>query len=95
MKDKLTKTNCGDFEGNSLPPKYIRMPGSRGRCPYSGLSRSTLYRLSVACHENNWRPPVRSIKLKTRNLGKMGCRLIDAVSLFDFLDEHGSENEDN
>jgi hypothetical protein len=66
-------------------PKYIRMPRGNGRCPMSGLSRSTLYRLAVPCHENNWRSVVRSKKLRASGSGNKGCRLIEVASLLEYL----------
>jgi hypothetical protein len=65
--------------------KYIRMPKPNKRCELSGLSRSTLYRLCVPCAENNWRPPVRSIRVKTKVDGRTGCRLIDTESMLAYL----------
>lgn len=73
------------MENNPHPqPGYIRLPKSGGRCPYTGLSRTTLLELSVPCRRNGFKPAVESIHLKRRS-AQRGIRLINRASLFDYL----------
>lgn len=64
-------------------PEWIRLP-VKGRCPYTGLSRSTLYNLVSASAANDCRPPVKSIVLRRRGAAR-GVRLISYDSLMDYL----------
>ena len=64
-------------------PEWIRFP-SKGKCPYSGLSRSTLYNLVGANESNNHRPQVKSILLRRRG-GAGGVRLISYDSLMAYI----------
>jgi hypothetical protein len=66
-------------------PTYIRLPPPRGRCPYTGLSRSGLADICVPNKSNNFRPPVRSIFLRKGEFAKHGVRLIDFSSLMNYL----------
>lgn len=63
---------------------YIRLPKPGGRCPYTGLSRTTLVELSVPCHRNGFKPPVLSKHLRRPGAQK-GIRLVDRDSLFGYL----------
>jgi len=65
-------------------PEWIRLP-EKGRCPYTGLSRSVLYNLVAPCAENGHKPPVRSVSLRRKGCVR-GVRLIDYRSLLAFLD---------
>lgn len=71
--------------GEHQRPRWIRLPKTGMRCPYSGLSRSKLNQLVLATEANDYRPLVRS---KSCNQpGKIrGVRLIDYISLMDYLD---------
>jgi hypothetical protein len=68
----------------TVQPSWIRLPRT-GRCPFCGLTRSSLYALITGSN-----PPVRSIVL--RRPGKHhGIRLID----FDSLNRHFESQTDN
>lgn len=68
-------------------PKFLRLPKGKVRCPYSGLTRSMMDSLVRPCAANKFRPPVRSSRLKQAGTaGRRGAVLIDAESLFEFLD---------
>lgn len=64
-------------------PEWIRLP-KKGRCPYTGLSRSSLSSLIIPCAANNHRPPVKSVCLRARGAAR-GIRLISYDSLMDYL----------
>ena len=67
--------------------EFVRMPKAKERDPLFGLSRSYINNLVLACRENGYRPPVRSIVLR-RPGAKTGVRLVDVVSLRQFLLQH-------
>lgn len=64
--------------------EYIRLPKPRGRCPYTGLSRTKLFELATPCRRNGFKPVVESKHLK-RPGAQRGIRLINLSSLFDYL----------
>ena len=68
---------------NEKHPEWIRLP-VKGKCPYSALSRSTLYNLISASASNGYRPPVKSIVLRRRGAAR-GVRLISYDSLMEYL----------
>lgn len=61
-------------------PEWIRLPKSGTKCPYAGLSRSTLNALILG---NN--PPVKSRSVKKRHAVR-GVRLINLRSLLEFIE---------
>ena len=65
-------------------PKTIRLPASGQRCPYTGLSRSSLNNLILPCLLNGFKPPVKSYALRRRNAIR-GVRLICYDSLMQHL----------
>ena len=65
-------------------PDFIRLPKPGGRCPHTGLSRSSLYELIVPSKRNGYRPPVKSRHIKGPGAMR-GIRLIHYVSLIEFL----------
>lgn len=69
-------------------PEWIRLP-VKGRCPYTGLSRSMLYTLISPCPENGHKPPVRSISLRRKGCVR-GARLIDLQSLMAYLESQAA-----
>jgi hypothetical protein len=73
-----------EISSQSSKPEWIRLP-TKGRCAYTGLSRSTLYTLIAPCEANGHRPPVRSVSLRRRGNTK-GVRLIYLQSLLDYLE---------
>lgn len=64
---------------------YIRLPAPGSRCPFTGLSRTTLNNLILPNTANGHRPLVASKILKGR-YAKRGIRLIRLRSLLDYLD---------
>lgn len=65
-------------------PEWLRLPAPGRRCPYTGLSRTTLNELILGNEKNERRPPVRSVMMKKRGALR-GIRLIDYDSLMQFL----------
>ncbi|MBC2594427.1 hypothetical protein H5P28_09175 [Ruficoccus amylovorans] len=65
-------------------PEFIRLPQPGARCPYTGLSRSTLNELILPSGVNQHKPPVKSVVQKKRNAIR-GIRLIHYASLIDYL----------
>jgi hypothetical protein len=72
-------------EPDTFPaPLFIRIPRSGTRCPYCGLSRSSLDRLTRPQAANNFQPPVKS-KLYQLSGVVAKARLIDFASLKAYL----------
>ena len=71
-------------------PEYTRIPTAGGRCPITGLSRSSVLKLIYATAENGHKPPVHSFALKKKG-GFRGARLISVASLIDYIESHGAE----
>lgn len=67
-----------------LHPVWIRLPAPGRRCPYTGLSRTSLAELCTACHANGGEPLVVSTVVKKRNAIR-GIRLISFDSLMAYL----------
>jgi len=78
MIDALSNSEQG------IRPEFIRLPKPGQRCPYTGLSRSSLNELILPCSANDFRPPVRSVVQKKRHATR-GIRLVHFVSLTDYL----------
>lgn len=73
--------------GGRPPAEFLRLPPPGQRCPFTGLTRSFLNNLILPTEKNGHKPPVRSFVLRQR--GKQtGVRLIDGVSLFDYIRRH-------
>lgn len=66
------------------PPEFIRLPRTRQRCPYTGLSRSGLNNLIMPCKANGGFPPVESVSDRKRGALR-GPRLIVFASLMEYL----------
>lgn len=64
-------------------PEWLRLP--KGRCPFTGLSRSTLYELVGETKANGYRPQVKSIVIRKRGAAR-GIRLISYDSLMAYLE---------
>ena len=82
-----------------VKPEWIRLPLPSARCPYTGLSRTTLTELSVPCEANGRKPPVESKLLRKRG-SLRGIRLLNYDSLMAYLhalpnasDEEGGMEE--
>lgn len=65
-------------------PEFIRLPPPGSRCPYTGLSRSTLNQLILATEANGFTPPVRSHVLRKKG-AKTGVRLVVFSDLLNFI----------
>ncbi|TSJ77534.1 hypothetical protein FPL22_11675 [Rariglobus hedericola] len=62
----------------------MRLPKAGVKCPYTGLSRTTLNELCLPCAANDFRPVIRSAVVKRRGALR-GVRLINVDSLFAHL----------
>ncbi len=65
-------------------PEWIRLPSPKVKCPFTGLSRSTLYQLVGHTEANGFKPPVKSIVIRKRGAAR-GVRLISYDSLMAYL----------
>ncbi len=65
-------------------PEFIRLPKPGTRCPFSGLSRTSLGELTIPGPANDYKPPVKSHLLKKRGAVR-GIRLVDYDSLIAYL----------
>ena len=88
---KATVAAATEAKPPTSKPEWIRFP-SKGRCPYTGLSRSYLYTLVTACEANGHRPRVRSVSLRRRG-SVHGVRLIELQSLLDYLESQDAETK--
>ncbi|KAB2910643.1 MAG: hypothetical protein F9K30_22405 [Dechloromonas sp.] len=61
-------------------PEWLRLPAPRARCPFTGLSRSTLNGLTIPGPANDGTPPVKNVVLRKRGALR-GIRLIGYDSL--------------
>lgn len=68
----------------TVKPEWLRLPAPGSRCPFTGLSRSTLYELTLAGPANEGRAPVKSVVLRKRGALR-GIRLINYDSLMQYL----------
>jgi hypothetical protein len=60
------------------------LPLKGERCPYSNLSRTTLFELCAPCPVNDFKPPVESRVIKKRH-AQRGIRIIRYTSLMAYL----------
>jgi hypothetical protein len=65
-------------------PEFIRLPLPGARCPYTGLSRTSLAELCAPCPANDNRPPVKSVVIRKRGALR-GIRLVSYDSLMAHL----------
>jgi len=83
------KTQTTDASVGTPPkPEWIRLPAPGHRCPYTGLSRSTLNELTIPGPANGNKPPVKSVVLRKRGAVR-GIRLLNYDSLMQYLAELG------
>lgn len=75
------------LESFTQPIVLLRIP-TKGKCPVSGLCRTTLY--SLTSGEN---PPVETIKFSDKSTKARGGRYIVARSLFLYLLKHGKTRD--
>ena len=87
--EKTSAPAAAPATDHSAAPEFIRLPVRR-KCPYTGLSRAKLYQLISPCAENQFRPPVKSVSLRTPGAVK-GVRLIHYASLLGYLHSLGNE----
>jgi len=73
----------GATEGNEKP-EFIRLPLPGKRCPFTGLSRSTLNELTIDGPVNEYKAPVKSHVLRKRGATR-GIRLISFDSLMAYI----------
>ncbi len=64
--------------------EWIRLPRPGARCPYTGLSRSTLTELCVPRRAYNGAPPVKSVVICKPGAIR-GIRLVSYPSLMSYL----------
>jgi len=65
-------------------PVFVRLPKPGGRCPYTGLSRSTLCERNVPSEANAFKPPVPSHLVKEPSATR-GVRLIHLSLILRYL----------
>ena len=87
------KTVAPSARDHSRLPEYTRVPPVGGRCPITGLARSSILKVIYPCAANNHRPPVRSFALKKKG-GFRGARLISVPSLIAYIESHGASGKD-
>lgn len=68
----------------TIKPEWLRLPTPGTRCPFTGLSRSTLNELTIPGPANDDKPPVKSVVLRKRGATR-GIRLINYDSLMGYL----------
>lgn len=68
----------------TVTPIFMRLPKPGARCPYTGLSRSTLCELTVPTEANGFAPPVRS-HVVCGEAATRGIRLIPLNALLEYL----------
>ncbi|MFZ3375155.1 MAG: hypothetical protein WA183_06345 [Chthoniobacterales bacterium] len=82
-------------------PPFLRLPKPKERCPYTGLSRTTLAEICVPTEANNFNPPVRAKCLKSiatkkgakpARGKKRGIYLIPSAALFEYLSPNESSS---
>jgi hypothetical protein len=76
----------------AIKPEWLRLPAPRGRCPFTGLSRSTLNELTIPGSANGGNPPVKSVVLRKRGALR-GIRLISYDSLMSYLATLGAPRD--
>jgi len=64
--------------------EFIRLPKSGSKCPYTGLSRTSLNWLILPNSDNGFNAPVRSVVFRKQGRSR-GIRLIDFDSLCKYL----------
>ncbi|PTY08009.1 hypothetical protein DB347_07015 [Opitutaceae bacterium EW11] len=83
MAATISPIRAGTLRENAL--EWLRLPAPGRRCPFTGLSRSTLNELTIPGPANNRKPPVKSVVLRKRG-AQRGIRLISYDSLMAYLD---------
>ncbi len=73
--------------GKPAEARFLRLPKTGQRDPVFSLSRSFLNTLVLACRQNGYTPPVRSIVVR-RPGARTGVRLVEIESLGTYLNQH-------
>jgi hypothetical protein len=66
-------------------PPIIRLPPPRGRCPYTGKSRTALVELIAPCERNGFKPAIQAIYEKSHRHAQRGTWSIPSATLFRYL----------
>jgi len=75
-----------DHKSQQIRPHFIRLPKPKTQCPYTGLSRTGLYNLTVPCAANGNKPAVPAKCL--RKIGNLsGVWLIPFDALIEYLND--------
>ena len=82
---QMTSAPQAAATATTIKPEWLRLPAPGNRCPFTGLSRSTLNELTIAGPANNGNPPVKSVVLRKRGALR-GIRLISYDSLMAHLE---------
>jgi len=77
--------NTATARRNTEKPEWLRLPQPGSKCPFTGLSRSTLNEICIDGPVNGHKAPVKSVVLKKRGAMR-GIRLISYDSLMAYLD---------
>lgn len=88
-KSRSSERERAAFEAVSTRPQtirpiYIRLPAPGSRCPWTVYSRSAVADLCVASKANNFRPPVKSFRVRRKG-DKRAIRPIVFESLLSYL----------
>lgn len=67
-------------------PEWIRLPSGTAPCPYTGLSRATIYRICIPSPANGHNPKVKSRVVKSHPANISGRRLVHLPSLLAFIE---------
>jgi hypothetical protein len=74
-------------------PKWIRLPRSGDRCPFSGLTRTAMDQLVRPQACNDFNPPVDSKVVRVKG-AKRGAVLISYESLMEYLEALPPQKEE-
>jgi len=66
-------------------PPIIPLPPAKGRCPWTGQSRTSLLELIAPCERNDFKPPVKAIYRRSHRHAVRGRWLIPSENLFRYL----------
>ena len=78
------RTSDGRHQQSGVKPEWIRLPKSGTLCTHSGLSRSKMNEYVLPSLLNDFKPPVKSISLRSRGQVK-AVRLVSYDSLMTHL----------
>ena len=86
------------MSASTITPVWIRLPARGAFCPWTGLSRSSLLRLSAPMASNKRKPPVQSVLVACdgsarKSARKKGVRLVKLESLLSYIEQHATQEE--